>query len=80
MVGDEYTIVDMAAWGWIDKAPFVLGEDALNDYPNLKRWFEQINARPAVAKAREIESGIDFKSTIDEEAARALFPQNFPKA
>jgi GST-like protein len=81
MVGDEYTIVDMAAWGWIDKAPFVLGDDnALDEYPNLKRWFESINARPAVAQAREIESGIDFKSTIDEEAARALFPQNFPKA
>ncbi len=25
----EYTIVDVAAWGWIDKAPVVLGEEGL---------------------------------------------------
>src|SRR5712672_1555218 len=28
MVGDTYTIVDMAFWGWALLAPFVLGDDA----------------------------------------------------
>ena len=28
MVGDTYTIVDMAFWGWARMAPFVLGDDA----------------------------------------------------
>ena len=32
-VSDEFTIVDISAWGWIDRAEVVLGEDALKDYP-----------------------------------------------
>jgi GST-like protein len=77
IVGNEYTIVDVAAWGWIDKAPFVLGEEGLNPYPNLKRWFDNVNARPAVLRAREIGKGISFKTEFDEETRRALFPSNF---
>ena len=52
-MGAEYSIVDMAAWGWIDRAPIVLPDEAdpLAAYPNLKRWFTAINARPAVARA-----------------------------
>ena len=77
IVGNEYTIVDVAAWGWIDKAPFVLGEEGLNPYPNLKRWFGNVNARPAALRAREIGKGISFKTEFDEETRRALFPSNF---
>ncbi|WP_198597459.1 glutathione binding-like protein, partial [Vibrio splendidus] len=77
IVGNEYTIVDVAAWGWIDKAPFVLGEEGLNLYPNLKRWFDNVNARPAALRAREIGKGISFKTEFDEETRRALFPSNF---
>ena len=28
MLGDTYTIVDMAVWGWARMVPFILGEDA----------------------------------------------------
>ncbi len=77
IVGDEYSIADISAWGWIDKATVVLGEDGLASYPNLKRWFESINTRPAVEKARNIAKDIAFKSDFDDEAARALYPQNF---
>ncbi|EEE36118.1 glutathione S-transferase, N-terminal domain protein [Rhodobacteraceae bacterium KLH11] len=76
-LGDDYTIVDIAAWGWIDRHTPVLGPDALEAYPNLKRWFDHINARPAVAKARDIGTDITFKSERDEVAMRALFPQNY---
>lgn len=80
IVGDSYTIVDMAAWGWIDKAPIVLGDDAaLDSYPNLKRWFNAINARPAVEKARAMAKACEFKTEVDDVARRALFPSNFPK-
>ena len=77
IVGDSYTIVDIAAWGWIDRSIPVLGEGALAAYPNLATWFEFINSRPAVAKAREIGKDIAFKSERDEVAMRALFPQNY---
>ena len=77
IVGDTYSIVDIAAWGWIDKVIPVLGEGTLENYPNLKRWFQSVDARPAVAKARATGSNINFKTEVDEETKRALFPQNY---
>jgi GSH-dependent disulfide-bond oxidoreductase len=80
IVGSDLTIVDMSAWGWIDRAPIVLpGEaDPLAAYPNLKRWFTAINARPAVARARKVGADIKFKQEMDDEAKRAMFPSNYP--
>ncbi|WP_372831701.1 glutathione S-transferase family protein [Pontibacterium sp.] len=77
IVGDTYSIVDIAAWGWIDKVIPVLGEGELAHYPNLNRWFQSVDARPAVAKARATGSNINFKTEVDEETKRALFPQNY---
>ena len=51
MLGDSYTIVDMAVWGWGRVVLFVLGEDAWTRMPNLKRLFDEISARPAAARA-----------------------------
>jgi GST-like protein len=80
IVGDEYTIADMSAWGWLDRASRVMkgAEDALGPYPNIKRWFQAIDARPAVARARKVGADIEFKRVNDEETRRALFPSNFP--
>ncbi|MEL6267816.1 MAG: glutathione S-transferase family protein [Pseudomonadota bacterium] len=78
IVGDSYTIVDMAAWGWLDRNARVLGTpEAIDAYPEVKRYFTAINARPAVAKARAIGEGLEFKAEFDEETARAMFPSNF---
>ncbi|WP_201557025.1 glutathione S-transferase family protein [Psychrobacter sp. 72-O-c] len=79
IVGDEYSIADISAWGWIDKAAGVLGEEELESYPNLKRWFTNVNARPAVEKSRALAKNIEFKTEFDDVAARALYPQNFDK-
>ena len=80
LVGDAYTIADMSAWGWVDRASRVLkGEgDPLAAYPNLKRLYDTVNARPAVARARSVAEGHAFKTTNDEETKRALFPSNYP--
>ncbi|MEO8628911.1 MAG: glutathione S-transferase C-terminal domain-containing protein [Betaproteobacteria bacterium] len=80
IVGKEYSIVDMSAWGWIDRAPIVLPGDAdpLAAYPDLKRWFTAINARPAVARARAVGTNVTFKQEMDDEAKRAMFPSNYP--
>jgi len=77
IVGNDYTIADVAAWGWIDKVTPVLGEGRLAEYPNLQRWFQSVDARPAVARARLVGKDVAFKSERDEEAARALFPSNY---
>jgi GST-like protein len=82
MVGSGYTIADISAWGWIDRANFVLAgsDDPLAPYPNIKRWFQAINDRPAVTKARAVGSGHAFKKEVDDETRRALFPSNYPPA
>ncbi|BAN27900.1 glutathione S-transferase family protein [Caballeronia insecticola] len=81
VVGESYTIADMSAWGWLDRASRVFknSEDALAPYPEVKRWFAQIDARPAVARARAVNKTHAFKTTNDEETKRALFPSNYPK-
>jgi len=82
IVGDAFSIVDMAAWGWIDRAAIVLPGDAepLAAFPQLARWFREIDARPAVARARKVGSDHSFKQEMDEEAKRAMFPSNYPPA
>ena len=47
----EYSIADMASYPWI--VPYERQGQKLEDFPNLKRWFEAIRARPAVVRAYE---------------------------
>ncbi|MAZ32200.1 MAG: glutathione S-transferase [Thalassospira sp.] len=78
VVGGSYTIADMSLWGWIERAAFVMKSDApLDPYPNLKKWYQGICARPAVERARKIGSDHAFKSEMDDVAKRALFPSNY---
>jgi len=82
IVGDSYTIADISAWGWLARASRVLkgAEDPLASYPELKRWFAVVDARPAVARARAVGKDHAFKTVNDEETKRALFPSNYPPA
>src|SRR6201987_4804993 len=81
IVGGGYTIADISAWGWIDRASFVLpgSDDPLVAFPHIRRWFHSINNRPAGAKARAVGSSHAFKKE-DDEPRRALFPSNYPLA
>jgi GST-like protein len=76
MLGDTYTIVDMAAWAWARLVPFVMGEDAFAKMPNLKRLVDEISARPAAARAIALKDRHAFKTEMDDEARRHMFPQN----
>jgi GST-like protein len=80
IVGDTYSIADISAWGWLDRASRVLkgADDPLAPFPNLKRLFETVDARPAVLRARAVGKGHDFKKVNDDETKRALFPSNYP--
>ncbi len=77
MLGDEYSIVDMAVWGWARLIPFVLGEEVPAQMPNLKRLMDEINARPAAQKAEAIKERFTFKTEMDEDARRNMFPSAF---
>jgi len=73
LVGDTYTIVDMDAWGWARMVPFILGDDAWAKLPNVKRLVDEINARPAAAKANGLKDKFKFKTEMDDEARRNMF-------
>ncbi len=47
-VAGVYSIADMAIYPWI--VPHENQKQNLDDFPNVKRWFTAIQARPAVAK------------------------------
>ncbi|MDP1686231.1 glutathione S-transferase family protein [Hydrogenophaga sp.] len=76
MLGDEYTFVDMAVWGWARVVPFVLGGDAWEKLPHVKRLLDEINARPAAQRAEALKTRFQFKAEVDEDARKVLFPQN----
>lgn len=76
MLGDDYTIVDMAVWGWARVVPFVLGAEAWDPLPNVKRLFDEINLRPAAVRAEALRTAHQFKTEMDDTARRVLFPQN----
>lgn len=74
MLGDTYTIVDMALWGWARLFPFVTGDDAVwTKYPNIKRLLDAVGARPAAERALAIKDRHAFKTEFDEEARRNMF-------
>ncbi len=80
MLGDAYTIVDMAVWGWARAVPFILGAEAWDRLPNLKRHFDEISARPAAMRANALKDRHAFKAEMDDEARRHMFPQNASRA
>jgi GST-like protein len=80
MVGDTYTIADMAVWGWARALPFILGEGAWTDMPNLKRHFDEVSARPAAERANALKDKHTFKSDFDDEARRHMFPHTSQQA
>ena len=73
MLGDTYTIVDMAVWGWARLVPFILGDDAWQGLPNLKRLLDEVSARPAAIRATAIKDRHSFKAEFDDEARKHMF-------
>ena len=73
-VAGDYSIADMAAYPWI--VPHERQQQNLNEFPNLKRWFETIRARPAVVRAYEKGAAISAKPVVDEDARKFLFGQS----
>jgi GST-like protein len=74
VIGDEYTIADMAIYPWI--VPHARQKQNLDEFPELKRWFTAIGARPATVRAYEKGKLINSQPTVrDEQARKHLFGQ-----
>jgi GST-like protein len=53
-LADEYTIADIATYPWV--ARYEWHKTDLNAFPNVKRWFDAISARPAVQRGMKVPS------------------------
>jgi GST-like protein len=72
-VAGDYSIADMASYPWV--VPYERQGQKLDDFPNLKRWFETIRARLAVVRAYELAKKINVQPTVSEESRSVLFGQ-----
>jgi GST-like protein len=68
----------MAFWGWARLLPFVLGTGDATwvAYPHVKRLLDHINARPASQRAEALKTRHSFKTEMDADARKFMFPQN----
>jgi GSH-dependent disulfide-bond oxidoreductase len=70
LAGDEYTIADIATWPWT-RSHANQGVD-LEDYPNVKRWFDTIGARAAAQRGVQVLAKAR-KPLTDDKARDLLF-------
>ena len=52
LAGDEYTIADIATYPWVARHEW--HKTDLATFPNVKRWFDTIAARPAVQRGMAV--------------------------
>ena len=52
VAGPDYSIADISCWPWIHGHEW--SGLSLADYPNLRRWHDQIEARPAVQAGLQV--------------------------
>ena len=70
-LADDYSIADMAVFPWL--RPYERQGQKLEDFPNLKRWFETISARPAVQQGLQLQQDNVRKGPMDEKTKEVLF-------
>lgn len=73
LLGDDYTIADMASYPWID--PYKTAPIDLDPYPEVRRWCAAIRARPATGRAYALTKQVNPQAgqPLSEEARKALF-------
>jgi GSH-dependent disulfide-bond oxidoreductase len=72
-IAGEYSIADMASYPWI--VPYENHKQKLEDFPNVKRWFDAIKARPAVVKAYAA-AGPSYAKPLTDDERKVLFGQD----
>lgn len=72
-IAGDYSIADMASYPWV--VPYERQQQKLEDFPNLKAWFERMSARPAVQRAYAKAKEINSAPTVSQDANKILFGQ-----
>ena len=52
LAGESYTIADVATYPWAARHEWQTVD--LNEFPNVKRWFDTVGARPAVVRGMAV--------------------------
>jgi glutathione S-transferase len=73
----DYSIADMAIWPWV--VPWKNQGQNLDDFPNIKAWYQRVIDRPAVQKGfgvgAELRRNLADAGKQAEEARKVLFGQ-----
>ncbi|MEH2482802.1 GST-like protein [Nitrobacteraceae bacterium AZCC 2146] len=73
IAGDGYSIADMTSYPWI--VPWKRQQQNLDDFPNLRRWFATVRARPGTQRAYAKGEPYSSRPTVTEEGKKILFGQ-----
>ena len=73
ILGDAYSIADMASWPWVLIAK-PLGQ-SLDDFPNVARWRNAIKERPAVRRGVDLGKELRRAAPPTDDERRILFNQ-----
>ena len=72
-IADEYSVGDIACFPWIRS--YVRQGHAIGKFPNLARWFEAIQGRPAVERTYRIAEEVNVRPSVTNESRAILFGQ-----
>jgi GST-like protein len=76
IAGNDYTISDIAAYSWIFS--WKAQQQNLDEFPNVKRWFEAIRNRPATVSAYAKAQPYSNQPTMTEEAKNSCLVRQLP--
>jgi len=73
LAGEDYSIADMASYPWV--VPWKRQQQNLDDFVNLRRWFDSIRNRPATQRAYAKGEPLSAQPAVTEEGKKLLFGQ-----
>jgi GST-like protein len=71
VAGAFFSIADMALWGWC--SGWKGQQQTLDDKPHMKRWLDDVGARPAVQRGRALANEKRSNLQADRKAQAVLF-------